>query len=165
MFRSNRTFLPTGAPTSPIICNIALTPIDKAIYNLVTPMGYRYSRYMDDIYISTEKSKRNWELIDNVKNLLKNQGFHVNRKKTRWMTPNSNDSIIITGVQLGSNRVPKQFRKKLRARLNNLARDNKALDEQTQGCLAYVSSIDPMQYKKFLNYYHQRVTLYEQRSA
>lgn len=159
--RANRRpvpMLPTGAPTSPVLCNIALTPIDTDIIKLIKGRGYQYSRYMDDIHISTTNKKRDWSLLPEVTEILKNHEFEVNTKKSKWMT-NASDSVVITGVQLGAkSKVPKDFRRMLRAKLCNLARDKRDLDKETLGCLAYVKSIDENKHQEFLEYYERRRT-------
>jgi len=148
--------LPTGAPTSPLLCNIALSPIDEEIKVLTRRAGYQYTRYMDDMHLSTTKDERDWDLINKVAAILNKHDFEINTKKSRWMT-NDSDSVVITGVQLGANcKVPREFRRMLRAKLQNLAKEGKNLDAETQGCLAYVKSIDETKYQKFLEYYERR---------
>lgn len=157
--RSNRKVvpvLPTGAPTSPILCNIALTPVDKDILELIKGKGYQYSRYMDDIHLSTTNEKRDWSLLPEVTKILEHHNFEINKKKSKWMT-NASDSVVITGVQLGAkSKVPKDFRRMLRAKLCNLAKDKRDLDKETLGCLGYVKSIDENKYQEFLEYYERR---------
>ena len=44
--------LPQGAPTSPILSNMVLNKLDKAILYFVSKKGLYYTRYADDITIS-----------------------------------------------------------------------------------------------------------------
>lgn len=155
--RRREEILPTGAPTSPILCNIALTPIDLAISELVGPMNYSYTRYIDDIHISTKESKRDWSILNSVKKILSAHGYRINREKTKWQTRNTADKIIVTGVGVGINKVPRDFRRMLRAKLQNLAKDKQPINAETRGCLAFVKSVDEDKYYQLMDYYERRL--------
>ena len=149
--------LPTGAPTSPILCNIALTLVDIDITLLLKGKGYTYTRYMDDLHISTKNTERQWNLIDEVTSILNTHDLTVNKKKTRWMTNSPDEKIIVTGVNIGNgSNLPRDFRRMLRVKLHNLAQNREDLDAETQGCLAYVKSIDEPRYHQFLEYFERR---------
>lgn len=149
--------LPTGAPTSPLLCNIALTPIDEEISKVAKDMGYQYTRYIDDLHLSTTHDKRDWSILDIVKAIVEKRKLKINQDKTRWYTVKG-DPVIITGVRIsGPSRTPKGFKRMLRARLNNLARENKEIDAETRGCLAYIKSIDPERHDALLDYYQRRL--------
>ena len=150
--------LPTGAPTSPILCNIALTPLDYLVASLVERHGYTYTRYMDDLIISTKNKDRLWSILSGVDMLIRSRNYEINQKKTRWlMTEAGNEKVIITGVRIGrGSKVPREFRRTLRAKLQNLAKQGKDLDAEAIGCLAYVKSIDKEKYGQFLSYYERR---------
>jgi len=133
-------YLPTGSPTSSILCNIALTPIDIRIEALTSLEGYVYTRYLDDIAISTTQNRR-WTLIDDISNIISSYSLQINKKKTRWNTKNS-DKMIVTGLSLSERKIPREMRQMLRARLHNLACSGQPFDKETEGYLAYVSSVD-----------------------
>jgi len=150
--------LPTGAPTSPIICNIALNPLDYALEWIALKYGYKYTRYIDDLHFSTTAEKRDWGLIDLVKQSVQSFGLYINHKKSQWLTNNSTDNLIITGVRIGQeSKVPREYARTVRARLQNLARDNMKIDEETRGCLAYIKSLDGKKHKSLLDYYNRRL--------
>ena len=156
--KEGKEILPTGAPTSPILCNIALTPLDYQVSALANKYGYSYSRYIDDLHLSTTSETRRWDILDQIADLLKKENLRVNRKKTKWLMPRKADKAIVTGVRIGkADKVPREFKRILRARLNNLARDQKSIDPETRGCLAYIKSIDQGIYHKFLAYYQERL--------
>jgi hypothetical protein len=155
-FNGEHWILPTGAPTSPILCNIALTQADDFLFKYLENLGYQYTRYIDDIHISTTNNKRDWSIKNKVeKFLIEKMGYPINKRKSKWMTV-SRDSAIVTGVNIGhGNRVPHQFYRMMRARLYNLAREEKPIDQETRGCLAYVKSIDQNRFN-YLEQYYQR---------
>jgi retron-type reverse transcriptase len=146
--------LPTGSPTSPILCNIALTPVDHKVQAIADEAGYTYTRYLDDLILSTEAEKRQWGLLDRVGEVLEFHGFRVNKKKSKWHTRNS-DQLIVTGVSLAKRKVERSLKRNLRARLHNIAREGREIDKQTQGYLAYVYSIDPETHQWLLDGYEK----------
>jgi retron-type reverse transcriptase len=153
--KEGQLVLPTGAPTSPILCNIALTILDKEIQGIATQYGYTYSRYIDDMIFSNTQTERHWELKKLIEAVVRKHSLVPNFKKSRWSKPT--DKMVVTGVRLnGKSRVPKDFSRLLRAKLQNIAKDKKELDPETIGCLAYVKSIDPQKYEDFLKYFERR---------
>lgn len=156
--KNNNLVLPTGSPTSPILCNIALTPIDIEVERVAREFGYTYTRYIDDLHLSTTQSNRHWNLIERIEQIITSHGLKVNKRKTRWYTVGPNDKVIITGVRIKEGcSVPRQFVRMVRARLQNLAKDRQNIDSETMGCLAYIKSIDPERHNSLLEYYDRRL--------
>ena len=46
-------YLPQGAPTSPYLSNLILRDFDKKIQQICSSLNYTYTRYADDITISS----------------------------------------------------------------------------------------------------------------
>lgn len=158
LLKNERMVLPTGAPTSPLLCNMALTSMDEEIAMRVEGLGYTYTRYMDDLTISTKNNNRMWSLLYNIEHTIFSYHYKMNKRKTRWlMNECGNDKLIVTGVRVAKGRiVPKEFRRMLRAKMQNLAKEGRPLDPETRGCLAYIKSIDQEEYKKFNLYWQRR---------
>lgn len=156
-----RYMLPTGAPSSPILCNIALTPVDisvKGALNRGYPDKYVYTRYLDDLIISTTHDVRDWEVKKIVEDIIRRGGWQINTKKSKWFTSNESDKPTVTGVRIGDTYgVPREFHRKVRARLQNLAKEKLDIDAETQGCLAYIQSVDPKRHSQLLTYYYRRM--------
>ena len=151
--------LPTGAPTSPTLCNIALSPLDQKIQALANTYKYTYTRYVDDLHLSTISSLRKWDLLDEVRILVEAEGYKLNTKKSKWLTigTKSVDNVVVTGIRLGQKRkTPRILRRKVRALLQNLAKDKLPLNEEANGYLAYIRSINSDEYTEFLIYYQKR---------
>jgi hypothetical protein len=152
--------LPTGAPTSPILCNIALFPVDLLVEKMLEEEygdKYIYTRYLDDLIISTEHEERDWAIKHEVETLLLRGGWHINRDKSKWFTANESDKLVVTGVRVGDKYgVPREFQRHVRARLNNLAEFKSEIDPETQGCLAYIKSIDERKHQQLLTYFERR---------
>lgn len=86
--------LPQGAPTSPIIANIVCGPFDTAMLELARANRFRYTRYADDITLSTTQRNLPPSIvsIDNMgsthvgpelQDLLSRHGFVIRDGKTR----------------------------------------------------------------------------------
>lgn len=150
-------FLPTGAPTSPIVANIACWCMDNAIEAAIGEKCL-YSRYFDDIAISVWDNKRNWNLQFTIANIAwMNGAFRINDKKTKWMTRGS-DNMMVTGVttsNYGSLRIPRKIYRKTRSALYQLAKEHKDIPEDLRGMLSYISSINKKQVNKLIQHYEQ----------
>lgn len=89
--------LPQGACTSPIIANMIARRLDSSLINLAKKNSSKYTRYVDDITISTTHknlaksivksitAKPNKEIIlgSDLMSIVNAQGFTLNSKKTR----------------------------------------------------------------------------------
>lgn len=91
--------LPQGAPTSPAISNLILFNFDKRIINLCRNNGFYYSRYIDDITIS---SNRDLTIIHStISNILKQEGFNDQKNKGGVLHPEMEK--IVTGLIVNKN--------------------------------------------------------------
>ncbi len=94
--------LPQGAPTSPIVSNMICAKMDKELSRLAYKNGCFYTRFADDITMSTSNTnfpsniaifiktegKIDWkiEIQQDLLNIINNNGFIINDKKTRLYT-------------------------------------------------------------------------------
>ena len=79
--------LPQGAPTSPVLANLAARRLDVRLTALAASWGGAYTRYADDLAFS---GGRGWgrgtsRLIDAVAAIAASEGFRVNERKTAVM--------------------------------------------------------------------------------
>jgi RNA-directed DNA polymerase len=88
--------LPQGAPTSPILANIAALPLDDSLIDICkrTVPNFQYSRYVDDITISGGIQLS--ELIPTFYKAIEENGFRPNVQKTRILRRSIRQSV--TGV-------------------------------------------------------------------
>lgn len=110
--------LPQGAPTSPIISNIVTQRLDRKIVELCNKNKIRYSRYADDLTFSTNRNLLDENFINEIKAIIKKEGFNINDKKTRLRESGERQEVtgIIVNKKLNLN---KNFLRKTRAILNN----------------------------------------------
>jgi RNA-directed DNA polymerase len=151
-----RWILPTGAPTSPALCNIALKSVDNRVGDIAAEEGYRYTRYLDDLILSTTSSERNWDIIEDVMSVLRLYHLPPNLKKSRWYG-GDNDPMRVTGVSVGKKQAaPREIKRLTRARIHSLAKEGKEIDNVTRGYLAHIKDIDPAYYLYMIEYYKRK---------
>ena len=103
--------LPQGAPTSPCLSNIAMRRVDKRLAGFALSMGYRYTRYADDISMSGNLAED--KTIGFIIKAVTECGFVVNADKTRCMRPNQRQ--LVTGIVVNEKlNIPRKSRRDLR---------------------------------------------------
>lgn len=80
--------LPQGAPTSPLLTNAICDTLDRRLEGLARRFGLQYTRYADDITFSSMHHvyAKEGEFMQELRRIIKDQGFTVNEKKTRLQT-------------------------------------------------------------------------------
>lgn len=80
----SRTFLPQGAPTSPILSNIVSLRLDRKLTGLAKRFSARYTRYADDITFSSYQDiANNTEFQQELVRIISGQNFQIQPSKTR----------------------------------------------------------------------------------
>lgn len=70
--------LPIGSPTSPILGNLALLPLDRDLRRLIRSLGLSYTRYVDDITISGDRDFRH--LNGKIVHIIGEHGFRLGER-------------------------------------------------------------------------------------
>ncbi|MBQ7141368.1 MAG: trypsin-like peptidase domain-containing protein [Bacilli bacterium] len=149
--------LPQGAPTSPTISNIICYRMDRELSYLCNKYNCRYTRYADDITISTkmlylpkEIAKfRDGQVIlsSNITDTIKNEGFTINIDKLK-ISPNT-DRQEVTGLIVNKKvNVQKVYIKKLRALLNNVSKYGFYLE----GCKYFEKTLNDCSNKDYVEH-------------
>lgn len=97
-FRHNRLCI--GTVSSPTICNIIMYSFDEYFVDYCNSHNWKYSRYADDIYISSREYLPN-SLQNEVNQKLHEMGFSPNDNKTWFCSKKSQRRI--TGLILTEN--------------------------------------------------------------
>jgi hypothetical protein len=151
--------LPQGAPTSPALTNTLCLRMDQRIAGLVGRLGWRYTRYADDLTFSLpaehQGKPRLGTLLGLVKRIVESEGFRLHPDKTRVARDGGRQTVtglVVNGAQ--KPRVPRTIKRELRAAVHNL-RHGKGLKEgetaaRLAGHAAYVYMSDPVLGKKWL---------------
>lgn len=113
--------LPQGAPTSPAISNIHMEVFDDRVHTYCDERGMKYSRYADDITISSSGFISS-DVVTMVSTELQRVGLNVNAKKTRFM--GQGDRMEVTGYTINSKvQLSRQWRKLARAKIHRYLTD------------------------------------------
>lgn len=154
--------LPQGAPTSPMLANITMYALDEEIHSLASSHNLIYSRYADDIVLSTTDADFTRELGSNivrsVYRILGKYGFSPNVTKTRIVPPRARKIVLGLLVDEPHPRLPREFREKMRMHLYYLKKEDvgparhairrgfiavASLRNMLYGLAAFASQIEP----------------------
>lgn len=114
--------LPQGAPTSPLVSNAFLFDFDTRITQACARYGVVYTRYADDITLSSDIRDAVTQAIDTVTQQLGLVGLELNRKKTR--VASSHSSQRVTGLVVNTEpRPPRGYRRAVRSEFDHALRD------------------------------------------
>jgi len=145
--------LTIGSPTSPIISNLILYKSDSNWHKKAQEMDIVYSRYADDIYLSTNKPNLLEKFFKDFEKDIKKSKYpklKINKKKTVFTS--KKHKRIVTGLFLTSEnkvsvgRNKKRYIKGLVYRFKNKQLSNEDT-AYLRGYLAYLNAVEP----QFLN--------------
>ncbi len=145
--------LPQGACTSPALSNQIARRLDRRLKGLSLKMGWQYTRYADDMTFSAPPGHREniGYLIARIRHIAEDEGFAINRKKTRVQRPESRQMVtgLVVNVQPA---VPRDQVRRLRAILHRAKSEGLAAQNReghpnfrgwVQGMIAYVAMVQP----------------------
>lgn len=122
--------LPQGSPLSPILATLIGNIMDVRFLKLAKKYRFTYSRYADDITLSSNKAfdknivywcenNKKWVAGEIVINILTDSGFTINSEKTR--VSYSNDRQTVTGIVVNKQRnVTLEYRRTNRSMVYSL---------------------------------------------
>jgi hypothetical protein len=120
--------LPQGAPTSPMLANIAMQAVDAEFEALACSGGMVYTRYADDLVFSTRDKKFTRDLgtslVGSIYRILGKYGFSPNVAKTEIIPPRARKVVLGLLVDDLTPRLPREFKEKMRMHLYYLKRDD-----------------------------------------
>jgi RNA-directed DNA polymerase len=95
---ANRRHAVQGAPTSPLIANLAARKLDRRLAGLAKRFGCNYTRYADDLTCSGDEAfKRGLKrFLPLVHKIIHNERFRINHPKQRVLRPGRRQDV--TGV-------------------------------------------------------------------
>lgn len=145
--------LPTGSPTSPALGNVLLYNVDQELYNWCRLNKLRYTRYADDITISSRgriPKSMIQTIIDKVRNeLLKKRGYKINRKKIRVFS--KKNRMEVTGVVVNEKQpgISRKERDRIRAAIHQ-AKTQEDL-QSIEGRISWVQQVQPRHARRLLS--------------
>ncbi len=138
--------LPQGAATSPVLSNIVAYDMDVKLMSLAQKHNFTYTRYADDLTFSGENILFE-EVLSEVNNIVKDERFVIQRKKTRFLTEKKRK--IVTGISISSGKklmIPKSKKREVRKNVHYIL--TKGLTDHQR----FIGSTDPSYLKRLLGY-------------
>lgn len=126
-------YLPQGSPCSPVISNLFTAMLDSRLVKLCKKNKCLYTRYADDITISTNLKEFPKEILtidedhivlnERFKRQFENFGFNINNKKTRLA--NRKQRQTVTGLVVNKKvNINRSYYKATRAMVDNYCKTN-----------------------------------------
>lgn len=113
-----KAHLPQGSPCSPIIANLVLQDFDVSLENYCRKKNIRYSRFGDDLLISSNFRLKKIQTI--VVELLRRKGLKINEQKIVKNISLNKTGVKALGLTLGHKiSVPRKYRREVGAILVN----------------------------------------------
>jgi hypothetical protein len=113
--------LPQGAPTSPMLANLAMREFDKLVSTICGRHGLTYTRYADDLTLSTQQAgfsrEKGRKAIGEVYAAMGQFGLSPNATKTRIVSPGSRKIVLGLLVDGPKPKLPKDFKASMRQHL------------------------------------------------
>jgi hypothetical protein len=137
MYRTSRMgHLPQGAPTSPMLANLAVRLFDEAVQEIADTYGYIFTRYADDITLSSRDPELNKArcaaVIGTVYKTMAEFGLPPNLTKTRIATPGARKIVLGLLVNGTEPRLPRDFRAMMRQHIYYLTKPNAVISHHAQ---------------------------------
>ena len=110
--------LPMGAPTSPVLSNIASIEMDNDLLAFAKAKGWTFTRYADDMSFSMDTAPVEEE-IEAIRQIALKHQFLFNETKLKIYGPK--DEKLVTGLQLGKEvTLSSVFLKEIREEIHRL---------------------------------------------
>ena len=158
-FVNQRSYLPQGAPTSPMITNLICRNLDQRLTEMAESFGFRYTRYADDLTFSAsgESLSNIPNIIRQTKSIVRREGFKINKDKTKILRKSNRQEV--TGIVVNSKpNISRQTLKRFRATLYQIEKDglegkhwgqSQNLIASIQGFANFIYMVDPEKGAKF----------------
>lgn len=162
--------LPQGTPMSPLLTNLIMIPFDYELSNQLNNYNgthFVYTRYADDILISSYHQFDRTEICHLVQNIFNENGYenlHLKTEKTRYGSragSNWNLGLMLNKenqITVGSN-IKNRARASIYQFLHDLTAGNRwsIMDTQIlQGQISYYQSIEPEYFLQVIRKYSEK---------
>lgn len=164
----SKDLLPIGYPSSPVISNAVMFGIDNEIVNILsrdTRYGNAvYTRYADDLVVSTNKKNVCNDILEAIVNLLRetdSPSLSLNPKKTKRGS-SSSGSALVTGLRIcadGHITIHRKQKDHIRLLLALYKKNKLSQTEEVSllGHLAYVRHVAPQFYSGLQNKFFEEI--------
>lgn len=148
--------LPQGSPLSPLLANMIMIPFDIALTEYCKANKLIYTRYADDIMISSREHFNPGSVLIMVDTLLEQHGFRLNHDKSRYgSSAGRNWNLGLMYNEAGDITVGHKKKKLVKTMVHNFTTKP---EEQTQenkykllGIVGYCAYIEPDYFRPYLS--------------
>lgn len=157
--------LPQGAVTSPYLANLVCYKMDIRIAGYCNKRDITYTRYADDLVFSCDNRDALRNIYGMIMKIVEDEGFVINEKKTKFLTPKVHKDIIGVTVNDGVVKAPKEMKRMVRAMIHfEIVSGDYSGNDKIRGYIAYIDSIEKNYRTKIVKcidkYYDDTVTLF-----
>lgn len=118
--------LPQGAPTSPMLANLAMRSFDRAVDKIANAKGFRYTRYADDLTLSSRADGIDRAAAGHIIGLIYaamgQVGLSPNITKTRVTSPGARKIVLGLLVDSDEPRLTREFKQTMRRHIHYVTR-------------------------------------------
>lgn len=145
--------LPQGAVTSPYLANLVCYRLDVRIAGYCNKRDITYTRYADDLTFSGDNRDALKNIYHMIKKIVEDEGFAVNEKKTRFLTPKGRKEIVGVTVNDGVIKASKELKRNLRSMIHyEIITGDYSDNEKIRGYISYIDSIEANYRKRIIKY-------------
>ena len=145
--------LPQGAVTSPYLANLVCYKMDIRIAGYCNKRDITYTRYADDLIFSCDNRDMLRKIYGMIKKIVEDEGFVVNEKKTRFLSPKVHKEVIGVTVNDGVVKAPKEMKRMVRAMIHHeIVTGDYSDNEKIRGYIAYIDSLEKNYRNKIIKY-------------
>lgn len=158
--------LPQGAPTSPMLSNLAAFELDEKMTAFADMHGFAYTRYADDLTFSAgvdlPERMSIGEINRSIVGIIRKCGFRENEKKTRFAGPGAKKVVLGLLVDGSAPRLSKETYKRIDRHLHAAQKyglvavaAHEKFDSaigfynHLAGLIAFVKDVDASRWRKF----------------
>ena len=157
-----RRTLPQGGVTSPALANLVAAKLDRRIAGLAAKRNIAYTRYSDDITLSSNSPAALTKAMPIVLEIIRSERFAVNKEKVRCLGPRR--QCKITGLVKNSSAsefgIGRAKKRSMRAAIFNLLTRRICGSEYSSeasilGWLSFLRSVDESGWNQMRDYYER----------
>lgn len=152
--------LPQGGVTSPALSNILNKALDKEIFNFCSKNGLTYTRYADDITVSSNNRTTLKEAQEKLIGIINSHGYRLNKEKSRILHPGMQRRV--TGLIYNEDnevRIGYKRKKNIRAKIHTYFNKNLETSEKEElhkhlvGWMSFLKCNDPKTHQQLSTYW------------
>ncbi len=112
-----KDYLPQGAPSSPVLSNLAMKETDAKLCSLAEQKKVLFTRYADDIVFSGSGDLDSDQFRQSVNEIFHDTCWKLSQRKTYFMQRAQGAGLKVHGLLIHNDnvRLPKSYRNKIRA--------------------------------------------------